>query len=435
MSVSATWCRALGLAAAAAAACAPLHGAVVPVSTTAQLVAAIAAAQPGAVITLAPGTYDVSSPILCDRPGTPDASIVVRSAAPGGARLRVSAVEGFKVSAPYWTFENLWMEGVCADHDDCEHAFHVVEGADFLVLRNNRLSDFNAQVKGNGEGDPYVFPDDVLIVGNELHDTAPRQTANPVTKIDVVGGRRWVVRGNFIHDFAKAGGDEISYAAFLKGGSYHGLFERNLVICERDHQGGVRVGLSFGGGGGTGPGCEDGICSPLHRHGVMRNNLVLHCPADVGIYLNEAYDARIYGNTLYRTTGIDVRFPSSVADLRNNVLSGPIRNRDGGVSTEGANLESVGLADFDAWFADPAAADFTLVAGESIVDQGERLVELPDDYCGAVRRSGSADRGAVEYQPAGTTAPCDTSRAGGGTELFRDGFERGGAGAWSGRSP
>lgn len=54
-----------------------------------------------------------------------------------------------------------------------------------------------------------------------------------------------VVEANRISDFEKGGGDTISYAAFLKGNSKDGVFERNLVVCSEHFSGGVRVGLSF----------------------------------------------------------------------------------------------------------------------------------------------------------------------------------------------
>ena len=241
-----------GLACAVCALPAALGAGVVPVATPAELVAAIDGASPGDVITLAPGTYDISQNVNCDVAGTAAAPIVVRASTHLGSLIRFDALEGFKVSARHWVFEDLDIQGVCAVDSDCEHAFHVFGDADFLRLRRNRVRDFNAQVKSNisspGSG---IFPDDVVIEGNEFADTAARQTANPVTKLDVVGGRRWVVRANYIHDFEKAQGDFISYAAFLKGNSRDGLFERNLVICERDHAGGVRIGLSLGGGGSS----------------------------------------------------------------------------------------------------------------------------------------------------------------------------------------
>jgi hypothetical protein len=72
-----------------------------------------------------------------------------------------------------------------------------------VLACNSRLHDFNAMIKGNGEGNPYVFPDDVVIEGTELYNSTLRITGNPV----------------FIHDHGKEGGDGISYAAFLKGNS------------------------------------------------------------------------------------------------------------------------------------------------------------------------------------------------------------------------
>jgi len=417
----------------AAALLAPAAGGagVVPVATPTQLIAAIDGATPGDVITLAAGTYDISQNLNCDVPGTANAPIVVRSALPLGALIRFDAVEGFKVSARHWVFEDLDIQGVCADHSDCEHAFHVFGDADFWALRRSRVRDFNAQIKSNRDPLAMVFPDDVVIEGNEFADTAPRQTGNPVTKIDVVGGRRWIVRANFIHDFEKVESDHVSYAAFLKGNSRDGLFERNLVICERDHSGGVRLGLSLGGGGSS-PGsiCEDGVCTPEHQHGTLRNNVIVNCPADVGIYLNEAQDTRIYDNTLIATTGIDVRFTASTADIRNNLVSGQIRNRDGGTSTQSANLTGITTPQYEQWFADPLAADLTLLDGTAFVDLAEPLAAVPDDYCGRLRGS-SPDRGAVEYED----PTCETTQAGGGRDLFHDGFATGGIGQWSGVAP
>jgi len=282
-------------------------------------------------------------------------------------------------------------------------------------------------IKGNGQGNPFVFPDDVVIEGNELYNSTLRITGNPVTPIDVVGGRRWVIRGNFIHDHGKGGGDGISYAAFLKGNSRSGLFERNLVICERDHTGGIRLGLSFG-GGGTAPEsiCEGGTCTPEHQDGVMRNNLIVNCPQDVGIYLNKAARTGIYNNTLYNTTGIDVRFTASTADLRNNLLSGAIRNRDGGTSTKATNREGVTPLQWTTWFVNPAGSNFALLDGSQIVNLAQPLAQVPDDYCGKARGS-APDIGAVEYGG----AICNTAQPSpGGLMIFTDGFETGGVGEW-----
>lgn len=401
----------------------------VAVADAAELRAAVEGAQPGDVITLAPGDYDVTGNLICDSVGTEADPIVVRAETLGTARIHFDAVEGFHVTAPYWTFENLDIEGVCAADDDCEHAFHVTGAADGVVIHGSRLHEFNAMIKGNGDtvgpGGVRVWPDDVVVEDNEFFSSAPRQTANPVTPIDIVGGRRWVIRGNFIHDHAKGGGDGVSYAAFLKGNSRDGVIEQNLVVCELLHTGQTRLGLSFG-GGGTGPDsiCEDSTCTPEHQGGVMRNNIIRACPADVGIYLNEAADVRILHNTLLDTTGIDARFAATVADLSGNILStGLIRDRDGATSTRADNLEGF---DATAVFTDPAAGDLTLLDGALLVDLGSADPDVSDDFCGNARDDGAPDLGAYEYDGDG----CDSGGvadagpqddAGGGGEGEGDG--------------
>lgn len=391
------------LSASVALVSAPAMAGEVPVVDVPGLVGAIQAAKAGDTIVLAAGTYEVhQNKIACEAAGTADARIVVRAAEPGSVKIRFDAVEGFHVRGPYWEFADLDIEGICAADSDCEHAFHVTGAAEGTWLHHNRMHGFNAMIKGNGEpigpNDSFVWPDDVVIEYNELYNPAPRDTSNPVTPIDVVGGQRWVLRGNFIHDHAKGGGDNISYAAFLKGHSKDGIIERNLVVCELMHSGQVRLGLSLG-GGGTGPDsiCEDGACKPEHERGTLRNNLIVNCPADVGVYINAGADSKIVNNTLYNTAGIDMRFAQTTGLVANNLMNGKVRDRDGATSTQMNNLAEVALADFMAWFVDPAAYDFTLKDGAALVDLGMTLAEVPNDYCGNDRDDGKHDIGAIEY--------------------------------------
>ena len=371
------------------------------VADVSALRAAVAAAAPGETITLAPGTYRLDSTLSLATAGTPDAPITLTGP---GATIESDTVEALKVRAPYWVIADLTFVGVCASDDDCEHALHIVGDADHTTVSGNTLIDFNAQIKGNGEevDGAYHWPDDVLIIGNDFHDTRGRVTANPVTKIDVVGGQRWVVEANRIADFWKDGGDTVSYAAFFKGNSKDGRFARNLVICADTHSGGARVGLSLG-GGGTSPDsiCEDGTCTPEHQRGHIENNLIVNC-SDVGVYLNEAADSFVDENTLYATSGIDVRFEASTVTLRGNVLDGRIRERDGGSATLGTNWAEVDLA---AIFADPAALDFTLIADPGLVDALDPIEGLTLDFCGGTRDD-HPDGGAIEYS---SPLPCDTS--------------------------
>lgn len=401
----------------------------VPVDSIAGLKSAVQNAQPGDDIVIAAGSYLVSGNISVTQPGTAQAPIHLRAAQPRSVLLRFQStgtdvVEGFKVSAAWWTFEGVDIAGECANDSQCEHAFHISGAADHTVIRDNDVRDFNAQIKSNGAvvGAVRVFPNDVLIERNVLHDTRARNTSNPVTKLDVVGGRRWIVRANTIFDGQKGQGDGISYAAFLKGNSRDGVFERNLVRCSWHTSGGTRLGLSFG-GGGTSPDsiCEDASCTPEHQNGIMRNNIIMNCD-DVGIYLNKAANSRIQHNTLYATSGIDVRYSASTADLRNNILGGAIHNRDGGTSTVSGNLSGVSTTTFAQWFSAPADANFSLRDGTAFVGKGVAAPLVTDDFCATPRSDGHADIGAVEYVP---DAACQTTIGGGIPRdvIFANGFE------------
>ena len=89
----------------------------------------------------------------------------------GTVELAVSAVEGIRVSEPFWIFENLDWRGSCDSHDDCEHAFHVVGRAHGTVILNNSMREFNAHVKINGEAGQW--PDDGLVPAGRFRRAAP----------------------------------------------------------------------------------------------------------------------------------------------------------------------------------------------------------------------------------------------------------------------
>ena len=382
-----------------------------------ELSRAINTAMPGDRILLAPGEYHISHAIGITHNGTVKRPVTVMAERLGQVRLLVSSTQGFLIRAPYWVFENLEMQGVCANDSACEHAYHIVGAGHGTVIRNNRLFNFNSMIKINGEmqSGRLQFPDNGLIESSSLYNRSVRDTDNPVTPIDIVAANGWVIRNSLIADFAKGRGDRTSYAAFAKGDASGTLFERNVVICQlnvhddRD----VRVGLSFGGGGTDRSACRDRRCSYEHSRGVIRNNVIMHCPSDVGIYLNKAHSAEIYNNTLYHTLGIDVRFPESTAVIFNNILSGRIDDRNGGLSIRKSNL----IADFNNhlegdvfhdWFQLPEAGNFNRVDGSEFVNRGQSRDELKYDFCGNLRKDNAVDIGAFEYSSARVCLPLGT---------------------------
>jgi len=310
------------------------------VANVEELRAAMAGAQAGDVITLAPGVYTVRKRALDARkPGSLEQPIVVRAQQPGSVTLEIETLEGIVVAGPYWRFENLALRGICRNHGACDHAFHVVGAAHHFAAVNNTLVDFNAHFKINGARG--AFPDHGRIEGNTLRNDSARRTRSPVTPIDLVAASDWLIRGNLIADFVKQGGDGVSYGAFAKGAGARTVFERNVVLCEQRLRGehGQRVGLSLGGGGTGKPYCRDGRCITEQEEGVIRNNLIASC-SDVGIYVNSGARSRIEHNTLLDTAGIDVRFPESSADIEGNLVDGRIRSRNGGQLRAGDNLDT-----------------------------------------------------------------------------------------------
>ncbi len=330
-----------------------------------EAVRAMGDAHAGDVITFLPGRYRFSGKGVVTRgAGRADAPILVRALTPGSVTLELATVEGILVTAPWWRFENLVIEGVGDNDDYCEHAFHVVGGAFHFAAVNNTITNFNAHFKING--DNGSFPDGGLIESNTLTNTRGRRTGNPVTPIDLVAASGWMVRHNIISDFIKEEGDQVSYGGFFKGAGKQNIFESNLVWCEHKLQGrpGQRVGLSLGGGGTGKDYCRDQRCIAEQEGGELRANLIVAC-SDVGIYLNSAAASVVNDNTLIDTSGIDVRFASSSANVDGNLVDGGIRTRNGALVRAGDNRTSpvsyayLGMHPQRTLLRDPLAADFS----------------------------------------------------------------------------
>ncbi len=312
----------------------------VHVTSVEEMEEAMMHARAGVTIVLSPGIYRFRTrPLTATYPGTEAHPITVRAEKLNTVFIEFSGIEGFRVEAPHWIFENLNIRGVCDQHSHsaCEHAFHIVGKGSYFVARNNRVTDFNAHVKVNGLGGE--FPDHGLIERNTFTNNDMRQTTNPVTPIDLVGASHWVIRGNLISDFAKAQGNRTSYGAFVKGGGTDNRLEQNVVLCEAKLKDipGKRVGLSLGGGGTGKSFCRDRRCITEQERGLIQSNLIANC-SDDGIYVNRSAASVIAHNTLVDTGGIVVRFAESSADVRGNIVDGTIRGRDGALLREDDNL-------------------------------------------------------------------------------------------------
>jgi len=312
------------------------------VNNVSELQGAIADATAGDVITLSRGIYLAANRITLAADGTASRPITLRAANVRETEINFSQdsgiVEGFVVRGKHWVIDGLVLSSDCdaAQHSRCEHAIHVKSNAEGLKIRNNRLVDFNAAIKGGGSDN--IYANNVHIEHNEIFNTTTRMTSNPVTPIDINGGDSWLISKNWIYDFVKGAGNQVSYGAFLKANSSNGVMDSNLVQCQKEIAApGARIGLSFGGGGNSpidSPICKDSDCSQLHRNGRMTNNVITNC-SDVGIYINASSDTLLDHNTLFSTAGIDIRFSTSTARVVTNILvGGDISERQGGQVTQ-----------------------------------------------------------------------------------------------------
>jgi hypothetical protein len=342
------------------------------------LAVAIADAGPGQVLELEPGSYALNQTLTTGRAGLPGQPITLRVAKPGTVEFVVTAMQGLVVNQPYWVFENLDWRGACAKHDDCEHAYHVVGRARGTVILNNRIRDFNAHLKINGESG--AWPDDGLLQFTTLSNTAPRRTSLPVSLVDSVGASGWQFVDNLVERIAKDGGNRISYGFCVKGAGQRVRVERNVVVCspERVSQAGLRVGISLGCGATGKEFCRDGRCEVELLDGVVANNLVAHCN-DFGIDLHRARNALVAHNTLINTAGIDARQATTRARAVGNLLDGRLRARDGAELDDQDNL----LADpLDALLTAPHALD---LHWHESSDRTRASPETERDFCGRRR--------------------------------------------------
>lgn len=343
---------------------------------------ALLRATPGTQIVVAPGLYPFDTPLRLGQDGRADAPIALRAERPGTVWFAFAQVDGIRVDRPHWVFENLDIRGTCARHGDCEHAFHVIGRGARVSIRNNRLSDFNAPIKVNGQdGD---WPDAGELAWNTLSNTTPRDTAQPVVMLDLVGAHRWRVHDNHATHFVKTQGNRVAYGLFAKGASEDIRIERNLVVCTPQgiSQPGERVGISVGGGGTDPQVCRDGACRSFeHRGGLAANNVVAHCN-DAGVDVNRGVDVLVAHNTLINTAGITVRAGSS-ARLQANLVDGGSWRRDRSVVDE---RDAATLA---RWL-DPAAARALQWQWRRAPLDGSAATGISTDFNGQSRAGHSA---------------------------------------------
>lgn len=145
----------------------------VTVDTTAALQKAVARAQPGTWIVLAPGRYRLTPEIKLQaaNSGTADKPIVVRGRSISSVVLESDAPGPIIVDAPYWVISDLVVRGRCRP-SPCAHLIDARASASPLTARNIFATGYRRLI-GSQSGHPQGtgVADGITLIGQEIVDS------------------------------------------------------------------------------------------------------------------------------------------------------------------------------------------------------------------------------------------------------------------------
>jgi hypothetical protein len=223
--------------------------------------------------------------------------------------------------------------------------------------------------------------------------------------VDAHAAWGWEIRDNFIKGFwCEAGLSEHAVHFWVTGRDT--LVERNVIVdCAR----GIGFGLGEMGNGNSRAYADDpcpGKSYLGHIDGIIRNNTVWAASPgmfasqagfDSGVALEQACGAQVYHNTVVSLqqpfTAMEYRWPNTSAIFTNNLLTHALKERDGATAAQAVNLVDAGLEHF----VDANAGDLHLAPGSAAIGAGEALAAgLADEDFEGDARDAMPDVGADE---------------------------------------
>jgi len=378
----------------------PPAGAVVRVSTEAQLQQAVRRLRSNTTILIAKGTYDLTNTIHLRGE--------LRNVALRGATGRREDVvlrgRGMRNencgSVPHGIRVSDCTDVLIADLSVGDVWFHPITlqgqaGCKRVRIHNCRLFEAGEQfLKANpASPDGAKGGVDEGLVEYCVFEYADTARHWYTEGIDVHAGSNWVVRKNLFRNIrGPAGAKNVGGAIDFWNRSRDTLVEQNVIInCAV----GIRLGIV------DRRGYED------HAGGIVRNNFIYRAKgachwADVGIIVNDSPGTKVLHNTIILEdaypNAIEYRFPSSKGlVVAGNLTNKAIRRRDGAEAVEDSNVTRAALD----WFVDPAAGDLHLTArAVPALNRVRARQECLSDFDGEKRPAGAlADVGADELQP------------------------------------
>lgn len=391
---------AAALVLASAFAAGSAHAANVTVTNPNELTAAVNAAQPGDVITVADGNYTMTAPVEAAANGSAGAPIrLVAATLHGAVLVAAGGIEApLRISGAFWIIDGL-------DFSGGTYGVRFLGNGHDGVLADARIADAAvAGVRGDcGGAEAQPHCDDDLVAGVEV-TRASTVTGCSFAGVEIVGAVGWRVSHLFVHDVAV---DSLACpmpatAGLMARGNTQQLAADALVVD------GVVDGLSLGPASdpcavrGTTVGATSCTApTTCAAQGVVTNALLLD-NQDHGALFTNACNVSLHGATLWNDgiafggqRSIELRTAGTV-DVSNVILNAALVTGQGTAATGSGNLTLPTPTD-TSWFLDAAGGNFRLAAGTPPVDTGITLADEPADLDGVARPQGTAyDVGAYE---------------------------------------
>jgi hypothetical protein len=373
----------------------PPSGRIVNVSTEGQLQQAVRSVTSDTTILIAPGTYQLTSTLYVNGSLR---NVSIRGAS-GNRDDVVLAGPGMTNAAYGPTPHGIWTGGgvqnvTIANLTLRDFYFHCVilnAGTTAPRLYNLRLLNAGEQiVKSNPNPAGGGVDDGVVEYSIIEYPTTSRDFYT--NGVDVLAGRRWIVRNNLFRNIRAPIGQMAGPAVLMWRGTTDSVTEGNTFIdCQRP----IAYGLEA-----TNP--------PDHARGVIRNNFIYRSASqggDAGIVVFGSPDTVVAHNSVLLSgtypAAIEYRFPQATGvQILNNLTDGPIVRRDNAVAVVSGNHTQATPAMFVA----PASGDLHLNASALNAIDRAAGVGVSVDWDEQPRPVGAAfDIGADEFS--GTVAP------------------------------
>jgi len=286
--------------------------------------AAVQAALPGDTILATPGRYTVKLRFTAENSGTEKAHVLVTSRDGPGTVILDGAATGADITVKFTAASYIRLEGV----DITGGGYHGVffdTGAHHITVNGNRIydnftmlpMDSHAELKGSGPAENR--PHHIAITNNEIFHTTHPAGGN-FQGIDCNFCDDFLISGNYLHDIREPSSEP--FAHYDRGSCIQMKSSSTNVVIEHNRIARCHIGVVYGG---------EGLASPEHVGGVVRNNLI-HDSAEIGIAAVNVTRGKIVRNTLWKNgvnivVARDKRYPQSqnIIEILENDLDGPIR--------------------------------------------------------------------------------------------------------------